>query len=353
MKPRLLPLALLAAACGSKGSSSGAGSGSGSGSESGSDIYVGSGSDGSIPARVPDGVRLVYAFELTGPPLVAAARVVQARLAEVKVAGVVSVATSELVLDLDRASPELVAEVTDVMYPGQLAITLVDSSAPVMRAIYDHVVGDPRAGTAADPAALAAEITGQVDMWSTPAGDREVDHALYARDRSGRDGQREPGRDRIDAYLTTLGSTDAALAIPADRRLVYELVRDDQSMPGWRTYLVDPAQSIAAPRVASARLAPESSTELRVDLDEDGKTELADLTTKHPGKRLAFQIDGGVVVAPIVEAPLTGGAFAIPVESEDRGDQLGVVLRTGPIPRGTLEYIREIKGGAIVPGPRP
>lgn len=110
------------------------------------------------------------------------------------------------------------------------------------------------------------------------------------------DGSAAPARIEFRTVLATGDVGQAGLKL-----------RDEQGV----TYLLGPAE-LDSSQVASAEAANESgSWVVQVDLTPAGATAFADLTGRSVGKQIAIVVDGALVSAPIVQAPITGGAVQI------------------------------------------
>ncbi|GEL25683.1 hypothetical protein PSU4_46370 [Pseudonocardia sulfidoxydans NBRC 16205] len=76
-------------------------------------------------------------------------------------------------------------------------------------------------------------------------------------------------------------------------------------------YVLGPAE-LDGSHVASAEATNESGTwAVQVGLTPAGATAFADLSGRNVGKQLAIVVDGDLVSAPIIQAPITGGAVQI------------------------------------------
>lgn len=79
-------------------------------------------------------------------------------------------------------------------------------------------------------------------------------------------------------------------------------------------------------------------------LTPEGSANFAELTAGLIGKQLAIVLDGVVLSAPTVQAPITGGQVVVTgVRGRDEARQLAAALGTGPVPI-------ELSAGPIVAG---
>ncbi|HVV82304.1 MAG TPA: hypothetical protein VHE35_04465, partial [Kofleriaceae bacterium] len=102
----------------------------------------------------------------------------------------VAAAGDRIVVELPGADPEATDRVRDVLARrGDLVVRVVDSGAPLMKALYGRV-GSRHPST--EPEAAAAGIVAYPDYWQNPAdGSNVFDYTLQAEDR-----QESMSRDR-------------------------------------------------------------------------------------------------------------------------------------------------------------
>lgn len=97
-------------------------------------------------------------------------------------------------------------------------------------------------------------------------------------------------------FRTVVGAGQSELQLRGDDGTLYPLGRVE----------------IDGTRVASAEAANEAGTwVVQVGLTPAGAAAFADLTGRNVGKQVAIVVDGALVSAPIVQAPITGGAVQI------------------------------------------
>jgi preprotein translocase subunit SecD len=165
-----------------------------------------------------------------------------------------------------------------------LYLKVVDDRSTYMLQLFDRVAVAPPAG-----------IAGEVDRWRTDAGGTVTDHYLEART-----------PEVIERYL----ASDPALAVPPDRELAFERVDADH----WRTYLLLPAAELDATAIAHAEASRDANTDrptVLLDFTPPAAQHFGDLTARITGHKLAVLVDGTVVSAPVINAPITGGRAAV------------------------------------------
>ena len=204
---------------------------------------------------------------------------------------------------------------------GHLQIVRVDDTSTYMKNLYAHV-GSDRAGHPTDPDALAAGVSADLDSWSeteTKAGmelpgARHIDYYLVGHD-----------RDALEKYLATLPP------VPTDRKLLLE---HEMPIPDakdrrayWRTYYVMTTTIIDETAIESAKtVEPDGDRVYRpsvsVKLTPAGQAAFAEATAKSVGHKLATIVDGVVIMAPVINGAIKGGAFRISMDSMPDATQL-------------------------------
>lgn len=201
---------------------------------------------------------------------------------------------------------------------GRLEIRRLDPSSDAMRQLWERA--------AEDPAARAAGIRAEVDVWSRPDG-----AAMRERYLAG------PTGAALRSYLAGL-SPD----LPADREILFERV--DPATPGdpphWRTYLAAERAGIDG-HIRDARVATDPQLGqpiVDVTLDDTGRDRFADLTRRALGDKLAIIIDGTILSAPIVQSEIPGGRIQITLGTGEpqalmtEAQSLAAALRTASLP---------------------
>jgi hypothetical protein len=316
---------------------------------------------------VRNGVRLIYSIMLDdiAPADRAAAReravhVIRARLQLAAIAGHVSFDGDKLVVDLaatPATDPEALERAHQVILPtGHLEVHVAEPGSAFMQALADHV--------RSDPAAASAQIAATLDRWVTPDGTRITDSLLEAADRR-RDGTmqdvragrcvgaeftgtdrvtcRETGRDAIQTYASHLAMLDPRLAVPDDRRIGYEKLRSGS----WRTYLLERKVVLTGRSIARATAHEDPDLHrwtVDVELDRAGTATFATATASHVGRKLALELDGVVLAAPVLESAITKGRVLLPLaaddpKSETEARDLAIVLTAGELPGPVCEEV--------------
>jgi hypothetical protein len=223
-----------------------------------------------------------------------------------------------------------------------------------------------RAGNATDPAAIAAEIRADSDIWhAEESGQRHREYYLVAADRDealpleeakrlgcrtgdrtddGKVRCRVTGRVAIERYLRDVAAHDPTLDVPPDRRLGFERIEpgpDDAKdrRPRWRSYLLEQRGLVVAITHASA--SHDKNTDraiVLVELDAAGARMFGDLTTRIVEHKLAIVLDERITSAPVIETPIRGGRASITMGARDQevqdrdADTLAKVLSAGALP---------------------
>jgi len=181
---------------------------------------------------------------------------------------------------------------------AHMSLVRVDDSSEYMQRVYEHV-GMAADGAATDPAAIAAGIRIDIDMWRTPHDASVTDYRLVG-----------PHRATLETYVAGLGP---ALQVPADHRIVYEHVapRADGKDPRdyWRSFYVDAAPILDQTALATAEVVAHDSQPPTVQLGftRAGGQAFEAATAKAVGHKVAFVVDGEVDVAPVINTPIRGG----------------------------------------------
>jgi preprotein translocase subunit SecD len=278
---------------------------------------------------VKNGVRSVFSIDLEDlapadrkPALDRAVRAIRGRLQLADIKGHVSIDGDNLVIDLATTDPEVAAHALDLIRRrGHLELHFVEPGSAFMQALADHV--------RSDPAAAGAQIVVGLDRWVTPDGTHVTDRFLEAPDRK---------RDALGAYVSKL---DAHLAVPDDRRLGYEQLRSGS----WRTYLLERRVVLTGRSIARATATHDRDLDLwnvDVALDRAGTATFASETTSHVGHKLALELDGVVVAAPLLESAITKGRVLLPLASDDPKSEteardVAIVLTAGELPGPVVE----------------
>lgn len=143
---------------------------------------------------------------------------------------------------------------------------------------------------------------------------------------------RGPGaRERLATSLPSM-------PVPVERRLA--IGRDEGE--AWRAYALDLDGGLAG-HVVDARVMyaqPLGEPVVVVDFDGEGRRLLAELSRREVGRRIAIVLDGEVVSAPTVSAPITAGTAQITLGAAEEGDMaalqdayaLTAALRSGSLP---------------------
>jgi len=313
-----------------------------------------------------------YAAALRKAALQAAVATIRARLEATNVANPTVLAKGEtIVIEHDSdglAARELVART------GKLELKAVDDGSSYMMKLYAHV-GD-EGGRATDPAAVAAEIAAEVEVWRDDAGRSHQDYYLTARDREDdvpvaeaaalgcRTPPRAPndqatvrcsiaGHVAITRYVSVLARRDPSFVLPTDRQLAYERVLPGRhvkdSRPYWRSHYLERRSELTGRSISNATSSRDPNTSQAIvllDFNRHGTQLLADVTARLVGKKLAFVLDGTVKSAPIINGAIRGGRASItmggmdPAAQEREAHELVTVLKAGSLPAPLRELSR-------------
>lgn len=301
---------------------------------------------------------------------------VRARIRSQGVAGAQVAARGErIVVELPGLDDDRRAAVKDVIArTGALAMKLVDNDAPAMARLAEVV--------AADPDAAARAIAVRTEQWRTEDGATAGDRYLTADDREEQVPIEEArrmgcfhrdqdvaggqvrcmvtGRQAIRDYLRALGEREPSLRLPDDHEVGYERIEPaavaaapSGRRPCWRTYYLEREARLTGREIAgtdAVRDRDSGRPEILVTFDDRGREQLAALTRANVGKKLAILIDDVVRIAPIVQAPITGGRVTLTLGGsdsvEDEARALANVLRAGALPAPLREESIEELGPA-------
>ena len=332
------------------------------------------GSSSDTPTTAPkidDGVRYIYQLGEGSPD--AAATVMRRRLARAKIKGWASAQGATIVVDLAGTDAEALAAARDLIArTAKFQVLVVDDGDPIMRRLAETA--------ARDASAQADGVEAAVDQWRPPSGDDRFDSYLRASDREEtvelatarrigcfrRDlvdgGQRVrcrvTGRARLERYLGAVRQIDPSLALPDDHQVAFERVTPHDRAPYWRTYYVVRASTLASPGIADARpiVDPDSGrSAVLIEFDDDARAAFAELSRASVGKKLAFVLDDRVIIAPVINAPVTSGRLTINLDDEARegeARQLAIALASGPLPGPVVEAsAAQLKDGQVVADP--
>lgn len=179
--------------------------------------------------------------------------------------------------------------------PSRLRIQVADGESPLMARLAEHVAGDAEA--------RRLGIQTRTLLWDTPSvGGTATEHYLEA-----------TRRQDLEDYLAALREDAHLVAEPG-----HEVVLGPEG-GGWRTYYVWTRVELDGASIREATVVHEDLTgapEVRVAWDADGAARLAALTGQNVGRRLVIIIDGVVLWAPVLEGPITGGAFPVAVPGD-------------------------------------
>jgi preprotein translocase subunit SecD len=310
---------------------------------------------------VKDGVRNTYAIELGAlapearqAALEQAVRVIRMRLQRAQISGHVAIDKDHLVVDLAGTS-EITWRASDLIVPtGRVVLQVAEQASPFMTTLAAHVTSDVEAARDG--------ITAVEDHWRTLDGKQVTEWSLQAADRrqavtverakelgclhvpaGGRDSVicHVTGCAAIQAYVAALGVRDARFAVPADRAIVCDRLRQVPGEPlSWRTLLVERTPAIdAVIRRATISPNPDRSPRIWLQLDPASTKALVAATRPHIGARLVIAIDGLAVGAPIIDGKFDDGRVWFSVadgrsdeENAEKARDLAIVLANGPLP---------------------
>jgi preprotein translocase subunit SecD len=298
-------------------------------------------------------VRITY--DIDGDAQVAgeAAKVMQRRLDRLRVAGTVRAEGVQLRVELPALDDDAMYQTLDALVrTGRLTFQLVDAGAAPATALARRAADDPDAA--------AQGIRFVPDAWRDGSGHEFFDQYLVADDRQemlalpearlagclrggppAADGMvtcNVTGRQVLERYLETQRRIDPALAIPDDRRWLYERIPPRS----WRTYYAVRAPAIAGWTITAAKAVDDGmGPRLAIELDPAGAEAFRAVTAANLGHKLAFVLDDRVMSAPIIQGAISGGKLQLVTLDRADAEELAVVLATGPLPAPLREETRE------------
>lgn len=149
----------------------------------------------------------------------------------------------------------------------------------------------------------------------------------------------------IEKRVNELGLTEPLIQRQGERRIIVELpgVKDPEKaieILGKTAMLefVDESGVTAITgkdlKDARAQVNPSSNRpEVSIEFSPEGSTAFADLTAKNVGRRIAILLDKGVLTAPTVNEPISGGKAVITgSQTIEEAQRLAILLRSGALP---------------------
>jgi preprotein translocase subunit SecD len=179
-------------------------------------------------------------------------------------------------------SHDVVVTVPEGASPTQLAADIDRTSRIEMHVIDDTAANELATRIGSVPGATS-EIQG---AWLDPDGRRHDSRTIVTTDR--------------DALVRQA---------PAGRELAFA-----RHGAAWESYVIEPAPLLVATDVADAIIGFDPTTqrpEVVIELTARGSAALAEASANHVGDRIATIVDGEVVAAAVITAPLTTGKVAI------------------------------------------
>lgn len=218
----------------------------------------------------------------------------------------------QIVLELagDPTSKELLEARNLVAHGGALELKVVDDcAAPAASGCTsaDAHSGSPymtqlHRDVARDPEAQRAGVRTEIDTWSNDNGSAHTDYYLRASDRV-----------VLEQYLRDLATRDPSLRVPDDHELAFEHVTTSDDTH-WRSYYLERAPRITGADISSVTgtADPNTGTPLvMLDFGSHGRQVFSDVTEQIVGMKLVAILDGTVVSAPVINAPIRGGRASI------------------------------------------
>ncbi len=285
----------------------------------------------------------------------------------------------EILVELPGLDKDSIQETRDIIArTAKLEFKVVDENSEYMKKLYAHVGSQGKESRPTEPAAIAAEISAEIDQWRPEdGGGMKTDYYLIAHDReealtpaeakainclnkdnkdkleNGRVRCNVTGRRIIERYLfgdkklgvKGLVDTDPSFKVPDDRQVAFELneanpdAKDKRSY--WRTYYLDRAVRLTGSGINTATGSYDSNTNRPVvllDFNRFGSRVFGDLTSQIVGKKLATILDDKVKSAPIINGAIRGGRASITMggsnarRMEQERNELVNVLKTGSLP---------------------
>jgi len=153
-----------------------------------------------------------------------------------------------------------------------------------------------------------------------------------------------PKRADLEAFVAGLSGE---LAVPSDREFGYEEISvagssdTAEKETRWRTYLLERRSVVTGEYLSDAQLSFDQQTnrpEVAFEMDRQGATLMARLTSENIGRRMAVVLDGTVKSAPTIQSEIAGrgritlGSFGDPIEVQKEAQDLVAVLRSGALP---------------------
>jgi preprotein translocase subunit SecD len=143
---------------------------------------------------------------------------------------------------------------------------------------------------------------------------------------------------------TWLHARPPAQHVGNGRRLVLE--REDHPPAAaavrWRTHVIDLAASVTGKDVASAKVTYDEMVvrpQVELTLTADGTRRFGEATAAMVGHKLAIVLDGRVVSAPVVNAPIPGGRIVIAMGAGDEKQ----------VEREAFDLVETLKAGSMPP----
>jgi preprotein translocase subunit SecD len=266
-------------------------------------------------APAPAGsVRLTFTAATDRAKLPALVAATQARLDAFELPGAIVRARDDgaLVVTLDAATPDL-AEVKDLLArPYEIQLVAVVNDAPYMH-------------DAARRVSRGDGLDVLPDMWTA----------------------RNDGREMEDVYLRGPKERLRALLDPLPPEPGHAVWFEKWSRdPGlWRTYYVDLTSMVRLDWATDVRVEPGHAGSFLVHyaLSSAKGEEIAALTARQMGKKIAVAVDGEIGAAPVVEGVIHGRG-AITTTTRAAARQLAAALRAGPLP-ARLTLVSEERAG--------
>jgi preprotein translocase subunit SecD len=145
----------------------------------------------------------------------------------------------------------------------------------------------------------------------------------------------------------------ASLAPAAGRRFALGATEDG----GWRSYALASAGGVIG-HISDAEVLMDEQTNtpvVAVEYDPDGRVQLAELTRRQVGRRIAIVLDGEVRSAPVVQEPITGGSARITLGADARDPEallvdaqsLVLALRAGALPAPVVLTSESLIGPSV------